>query len=131
MSEENVEVARRALEYWNRGDLDAFMELIADDAVLRPAEGWPERVIYGKDAMRSWFEGFAETVGHETVIEELIDAGGAGVVVRARVHVTGGLSGIETHVRFSQVVIGRKGKAVLIEYFWDHQEALEAAGLSE
>ena len=30
------------------------MELIADDAVLRPAEGWPERVIYGKDAMRSW-----------------------------------------------------------------------------
>ena len=33
------------------------MELIADDAVLRPAEGWPERVIYGKDAMRSWFEG--------------------------------------------------------------------------
>jgi hypothetical protein len=25
----------------------------------------------------------------------------------------------------------RNGKAVLIEFFWDHQEALEAAGLSE
>jgi ketosteroid isomerase-like protein len=25
----------------------------------------------------------------------------------------------------------RKGKAVLMEFFWDHQEALQAVGLSE
>ena len=34
-------------------------------------------------------------------------------------------------MQFSQVMTFRKGKVVLIEFFWDHQEALEAAGLSE
>lgn len=35
-------------------------------------------------------------------------------------------SGIEGDLGISQVLTGRKGKAVLIEYFWEHQEALEA-----
>ena len=52
MSKENVEIARKAFEYWNRGDLDAFLELIADDAILRTAEGFPERVIQDGRAPR-------------------------------------------------------------------------------
>ena len=52
MSEENVEIVRKAFEYWNRGDLDAFLELIADDAILRAAEGFPERVIQDGRAPR-------------------------------------------------------------------------------
>jgi ketosteroid isomerase-like protein len=131
MSEENVEIVRKAFEYWNRGDLDAFLALIADDAILRAAEGFPERVIHGKDAMRSFFEDLVQAIGHDAEIEELIDAGGTGVVTRIEVHVTGGLSGIETDVRYSQVLTLRKGKAILIEYFWDHREALEAGGLTE
>jgi ketosteroid isomerase-like protein len=83
MSQENVELVRQALEYWNRGDLDAASEFWDDDVVLRMAEGWPERVFYGKDEVRSL------------------------------------------------VVTVRKGKAVLMEFFWDHQEALEAVGLRE
>jgi ketosteroid isomerase-like protein len=31
----------------------------------------------------------------------------------------------------TQVVTIRKGKIVYREYFWDHADALEAAGLSE
>jgi hypothetical protein len=42
MSQENVELVLKGLEYWNRGDLDAFVGLWDDDAVLRAAEGWPE-----------------------------------------------------------------------------------------
>jgi hypothetical protein len=56
-----------------------------DDVVLRMAEGWPERVYFGKPAACSFFDGWAETVGQETVIEEATDAG-AVVVVRQRVH---------------------------------------------
>jgi ketosteroid isomerase-like protein len=129
MSKENVESVRQAFEYFNRGDLDTFMDLADEDAVfIRAAEGWPERVFYGKDAVRSFYEGFAETVGRGMVIEDLIDAGSI-VVARIRAHVTGELSGIEGDMEFSQVVTFRKGKVILIEYFWDHQEALEAAGL--
>jgi hypothetical protein len=34
-------------------------------------------------------------------------------------------------MEFSQVLTFRKGKVVMAEYFWDHQETLEAAGLSD
>ena len=60
MSQENVEMVLKDLEYWNRGDMDAFVRLWDDDVVLRAAEGWPERVFRGKDAVRSFYEGFAE-----------------------------------------------------------------------
>jgi ketosteroid isomerase-like protein len=32
--------------------------------------------------------------------------------------------------RYSQVFTFRKRKLILIEHFWDHQEALEAVGLA-
>ena len=130
MSEENVEIVRQAVEKWNRGDPDAVSELMDDDVVLRMAEGWPERVYFGKAAARSFIEGWAETVGQETVIEEVID-GGAVVVLRQRVHLSGIQSGIEGDQRSTSILTFREGKVVMVEFFWDHQEALEAAGLSE
>jgi ketosteroid isomerase-like protein len=130
MSEENVEILRQGLENWNRGDLDAALESFDEEVVLRTAEGWPERAHHGKLAARSFYEGFAETVGSDTMIEDLIDAGET-VVFRARAHMTGGRSGLEGDMQFSQVSTFRKGKVVLVEFFWDHQEALEAAGLEE
>jgi ketosteroid isomerase-like protein len=69
-------------------------------------------------------------MGHDSVIEELIDAGGS-VVMRTRAHVSGDQSGVEGDLVSTMVLTLRKGKAVLMEFFWDHQEALEAAGLSE
>jgi ketosteroid isomerase-like protein len=53
------------------------------------------------------------------------------VVLRARSHITGERSGLEGDMQFSEVLTFRTGKVVLIEFFWDHQEALEAAGLRE
>jgi ketosteroid isomerase-like protein len=130
MSQQNVELVLKALEDWNRGDMDAWVGFFDDDAVLRAAEGWPERDFRGKDAVRSFYEGFAETVGRDSVIEDLIDAGDA-VVTRVRAHITGAQSGVEGNMRFSQVTTIKNGKVVLNEFFWDHQEALEAARLSE
>ena len=130
MSEENVELVRKDLEYWNRGDIDAFVGLWDDAVVLRAAEGWPERVHGGKDAVRSFYEGFADTVGRDSVIEDLVDAGEV-VVTRMRAHMTGLQSGLEGDLRFSQVTTFRNGKVVRAEFFWDHQEALEAAAVSE
>jgi ketosteroid isomerase-like protein len=130
VTSKNVELVRKDLEYWNRGDIDAFVGLWDDDVVLRAAEGWPERVHRGKDAVRSFYEGFADTVGRDSVIEDLVDAGDV-VVTRMRAHMTGLHSGLEGDMRFSQVTTFRNGKVVLAEFFWDHQEALEAAAVSE
>ena len=130
MSQENVDLVLKGAEDWNRGDMDAWFALFADDVALRAAEGWPERDFRGKDAVRSFYEGFAETVGRDSVIEDLIDAGDI-VVTRVRAHMTGVHSGLEGDMRFTQVTTFRKGRVVLNEFFWDHQEALEAAGLSK
>jgi hypothetical protein len=86
-----------------RGRSRVLHGLIDEEVVIRAAEGWPEPVFYGKDSARSFFEGLEESIGHDSAIES---ATGAGPVLR-------------------------KGKAVLLEYYWDHQEALEAAGLSD
>ena len=130
MSEENIEIVRQTLENWNRGDLYANLEYLDDDVVLRAAEGWPETAYHGKREVQSFYEGITETVGGEGVIEDLIGAGEI-VVARARAHLTGERSGLEGDMQFSQVMTFRKGKVVLIEFFWDHHEALQAAGLSE
>jgi ketosteroid isomerase-like protein len=121
---------RRGTDAYNRGDLGAFLESFDEEVVIRAAEGWPETAYHGKREVQSFYEGFAETVGRDTVIEELRDAGEA-VVFRARAHITGERSGLEGEMQFSQVLTFRKGKVVLIEFFWDHQKALEAVGLSE
>jgi hypothetical protein len=42
MSQENVELVLQDFEYWNRGDMEAFVGLWDDAVVLRAAEGWPE-----------------------------------------------------------------------------------------
>ena len=123
MSQENVELVLKDLEYWNRGDMDAFVDLWDDDVVLRAAEGWPERDFRGKDAVRTFYEGFAETVGRDSVI-------GSDSVLLQPV-MCAAHSGLQGDMRFSQVTTFRDGKVVLAEFFWDHQEALEAAGLRE
>ena len=130
MSRENVEIVLKDLDHWNRGDMDAFVALWDDDVILQAAEGWPERVYRGKEAVRSFYEGFAETVGRDSVIEDLIHAGDV-VVTRMRAHMTGVQSGLEGDMQFSQVTTFKDGKVVRAEFFWDHQEALDAAGLSE
>jgi ketosteroid isomerase-like protein len=131
MSEENVEIVRKGFENFNQGDVDALLETADADVVLRPAPGGPERVYYGKDSVRSFYEDFAEAIGRDVVIEDQIDAG-AVVVTRARFNMSGAQSGIEMpDIQATQVTTFRRGKGILIEFFWDHEEALEAAGLSE
>jgi hypothetical protein len=39
--------------------------------------------------------------------------------------------GPESLLEWTNVCTVRKGSVITIEYFWDHDEALEAVGLSE
>ena len=132
MSQENVEIVRAADQAWNAGDMDAFFRDLDPDVVIRPDSSWPEsRARLGSDAARSFFEDLTEMLGPgETVIEELIDAGDR-VVSRLRVRVHGRQSAIEDEFAFTQVRTFRRGKTIMIEFFLDHQAALEAVGLSE
>jgi ketosteroid isomerase-like protein len=136
MSQGNVEIVRASVAAVIRGDWDAALKDFDPYVVVRPAANWPEnRPILGVDAARSFFADLLATfgageTGFEAPIDDLIDAGDR-VVIRYRARVHGQLSGIEDEIIFSQVVTLRRGKFVMLEYFLDYHEALEAAGLSE
>jgi ketosteroid isomerase-like protein len=56
-------------------------------------------------------------------------AAGDRVLVRIAWHATG--QGPAMNMEFTIVYTVRKGKIFIIEMFWDHDEALKAAGLEE
>jgi ketosteroid isomerase-like protein len=131
VSQENVEILKASIAAWNAGDMDALRELHHPDAVVRSVEGWPEPGPYvGREAvLRQWQqqrEAFDEDV--LVPIGDFIDAGDRVVV---RFVWRGAGRGPDTDLEMTQVVTMRKGKIFYREYFWDHAEALEAAGLEE
>jgi ketosteroid isomerase-like protein len=131
MSRENVEVIRAAHAAWNAGDMDAFRELLDPDVVLRPAEDWPERGPYVGRQAAMLFTAQARDPWVSQTLEETSDFAHAAdrVVVRLAWHLVG--HGPPTTWEGAIVYSVRKGKICSAEFFRDHDQALEAAGLSE
>jgi ketosteroid isomerase-like protein len=77
MSDENVEIIRRAVELANAGDMEAAVELYHPDVELRdlqPAPGVPE-VLRGRDAIVAVLKQWMETLDDWTIeVQEYIDA---------------------------------------------------------
>jgi ketosteroid isomerase-like protein len=131
MSQENVEVVRAVFAAWNTGDIDALGEMLAPDVVVRVVEEWPEPGPFiGREAAMRFYKQLRDTWDADTVevIGDFIHAADR-VAVRWTWHRLG--RGPQTDFEATNVYSVRKGKIREIEYFWDHEEALEAAGLSE
>jgi ketosteroid isomerase-like protein len=132
MSQENVEVLLRGLNAYNAGDLAAMREMYDPAAVMHHLEGWPEAgPSVGRDAVVRSLEDLRETWTSRDSLEligEPIDVGNR-VLVRAAWHVSGVIP--DQTMGFSVIFTFRNGKVIAQEYFWNHDEALEAAGLSE
>ena len=132
MSQENVEILRANNAVFNRDGLDAWLKAFDPFVVVRPDARWPEsRPTFGRDAALAFFEDLIRTLGPgEAVIEDLTDAGDR-IVSRFRIKVHGQGSDIEQDTVLSVIHTFRRGKVIMIEFFLDHEEALEAAGLRE
>jgi ketosteroid isomerase-like protein len=130
MSQETLEVVRAALAAWNGGDMDTLGDLLDPDIVVRMPEGWFEPVVMGRAAVvREWRQ--AREIWDADSLEptsDLIDVGNR-VVLRFIWRGEGRLP--DSHMEFTAVYTVRNGKITGQESFWDHEEALEAAGLSQ
>jgi ketosteroid isomerase-like protein len=129
MSQENVEIVRRAFAYeiYGVGDRAEAEAIFDPNVVINPAD---ERPSYGLDAMRDDFERWASAFEElEVSAEEFIDAGDR-VLVTAYHRGRGRTSGIEVDARFYEVYTLRDGKVRVDEYV-ERAEALEAVGLRE
>jgi ketosteroid isomerase-like protein len=129
MSQENVEVVRRAWEYemFGRGGEDAVADF-ASDFVMNPVEEHPS---YGRAAIRDNFRRFESAWDDlQVTAEEFIDAGDC-VFVAAHFRGRGRASGITVETRFYEVYSLRDHKVVRVDEFTERSEALEAVGLQE
>jgi ketosteroid isomerase-like protein len=133
MSKENVDIVRRALEAFPRGDVEEMLsyldpELEWHSAIVGGAEG---NVYRGHEGFRRWyadsFESFEELTNEWSEFRDLGDR----VLALGRVKARGRESGVEVDSPMGWVFTVRSGKAVKAEGFLSREEALEAAGLTE
>jgi ketosteroid isomerase-like protein len=131
MSQENVELWLASVDAYNAGDLDAVMEFYAPHMEAVPAlPDWPP--LHGRERFRRFIEDIASAWVRprwETI--EVHPLGADGVFYRGQWGGEGLASGINTTASTSVVVTFRDGLIVRVEFYFDHDEALEAAGLAE
>ena len=135
MSQENVEIVRRAIAALNRRGIDQVLTEADDDFVIDwsnsigPAKG----VYRGEAEIRRFWRDLEDAFD---VIEvrppEFIEIGDDRVMIVGRTRVRGRGSGVSTEVAGAQLwTIRATGKLGRIELYQSKAEALEAAGLSE
>ena len=136
MSQENVEIARRAVEAWNADDLGAFLAELDAEVEWHPSiepglEG--KAITYrGHDGVRkAWKEYRGEAWERLTNRPQEFRDLGESVLVLAQIDLIARTTGIEFTQEIGQLVEFRARKIVRVRDFLTHAEALEAAGLSE
>jgi ketosteroid isomerase-like protein len=129
MSEENVEIVLRQFELWSAGDLDGWAECYDPAVVVTAPEGWPEgSASRGLDAWRLQAERLRDTWDEARVeVDEIRTVDDGRVVTRIRYITVGKEPGISFDTSMGTVFFLRDGKIIRAEYFWDFDDALEAA----
>jgi ketosteroid isomerase-like protein len=132
MSRENVEVVQRALDAFNRRDLEA-VERFSDPEVEMDwsrSRGVEAGIYRGQQAVRGFWSDFLDIFDEVTVSpEEFLDLGDRVVVpTRARMR---SRDGIEVQTQSALVVTLRDRRIVGWCLYQEKAEALEAVGLRE
>jgi ketosteroid isomerase-like protein len=131
MSQENVEIVRRANDLTNDGDLAAAYGFLHPDVEWVIAREHPDaRTLTGHEAVAEYQRDWQEAVPDVGVeYDRVLDAGGK-VVAIGSVRGTGTGSGADVQVPIALVFTLRDGLIIRVEEYLNPSEALEAAGLS-
>ena len=132
MSQENVEVVRRGFEAWNAGDMEGVRDAYDPDAVMRYHGDFPEPGPFvGRDAIMRQFDRLRDALAESDALVFVGDFLDAGDRVVSRFAWRGEGSGPAMDLELTVVYSVRAGRILEADFFRDHDEALEAAGLSE
>ena len=133
MSQENVEIVRRAWEAWIVGDLEAQFEFFHPEVEWRTEhfDGWPEDpVFYGHDGVRKFFEEWlASWERYEAGVEEYIDIDDERVLVICWQRGYGPGSQVPVQMDYAQVVTIKDGLVLRMDAYSDRPTAREAVNL--
>ncbi len=137
MSQENVEIARRACEAaWRRPkpDFDTLNALAHPDHEMFTVQSLVEGGGYhGARGFREWLASWGEMFGEtwESSVEQARAIDDERVFVTGWIKVRGSRGGVPVEQRFWVVMSLRDGKVTRSAVYTDRAQALEAAGLQE
>jgi ketosteroid isomerase-like protein len=132
MSQENVEIVKRAIAAVNERDVEGYLSCCTNEIKLSTPLVEIAGVYEGPDGIRRFFADVGDTgPDFQLTIERLEAIGPDRVLAFMRVAATGRASGIPQDARTGNVYDFANGKIERIRIFVDREQALEAAGLSE
>jgi len=131
MSQENVELFRRASEAFNDGDLDAFLAFFDTEVAASPRLAPIEGEYRGHDGVRLWWESLRGTF--PDFHSEVVAVRDLGNVTLAELHNRG--RGVESETPVEQrswhVTEWQARRIVKWATYGSEAEALKAVGLAE
>jgi uncharacterized protein len=132
MSQENVEIVRRANALTNDGDLGGAFRLLHPDIEWVIAREHPgARTLSGHEALAEYQRDWQETLPDvRATLDRVLDAGDM-VVAIGTVRGTGTESGADVQVPIGFLFTLRDGLITRVEEFLDPAAAVAAAGLVE
>ncbi len=132
MSQQNVELAKRLTDAFNRRDVEVFAGMTTPDfewsTSMMAVEG---EVFWGREGIDTYFGRMVDAWDEfRATAEELRDLDDR-VLWRGRIDGRGRISGVPVDAPLDILFHFRDGKISRMRSFLDHGEALQAAGLSE
>ena len=132
MSAANLEIVKRALDAFNRRDVDAFLALATPDFEWSPSMVAIEGQTYrGREGIDTYFGNLKNAWEEFQVLRDEFRDLGDLVVMLGRLQGRGKGSGVPVDSSLGMVFDFRGGTISRIRGYLDHAEALRAAGLSE
>ena len=134
MSQENVEIVRRANTLFRAGDLEGLIDLYHPDAEWRDLQHAPDtpEAVHGRSAIYALWTQWLDTFDDFTVdVYDYIDAH-PWVICPSRWYGTGKQSGATIDIHVADAIKVHEGKIVRIVLgYADTATALKAVGLEE
>src|SRR4051812_28308977 len=134
MSEENVQIMRRAWDAWLGGGMDTLFEIWDPGVVwdLTHFRDWPDNRHEGREDVKRFLNEWLDVWAHyEVGVDERLEAPDGRVVTLAWQRGRGNRSGLEMRMEWAEIATLRDGKMTLLEQYDDRSKALEVAGLPE
>jgi ketosteroid isomerase-like protein len=132
LSEENVELHRRAVWAYNAGDIEGFIGYFDPSIEFHSAVTTPGGAVYqGHDGIRRWHRDLEDAFGGQLRIEpeQYFDLGEH--TLMSYVDGRGRQSGVEVAMPQAQVATWRDGVTVYSKAYLRIEDALEDLGVSE
>jgi ketosteroid isomerase-like protein len=130
LSSTNVRLARRSIEAWNSGDVEAWLETL--DPAVRIWSPWPDldRSPYkGHEGARAFLEALSGEWGFIWLRSESFHASGDEVLAVGHLEAQGKHNELRLTTPAAWLVRLRECKIVSWRVYTDQNEALKAAGL--